>query len=176
MEQLLAQVAHQSPPKHLDGQVKSILDYRHEELVHRLQAKLDLTHAEAEVLFLDVKKYLYLCASTAGGLAPPPRIDAGWHEFLMYTRDYRDFCMDSFGNFIHHTPTPALLPHLISDPSATVDLAGMAFNALSHNWGIGQNRNATCDSRNNRPAIGNCQSECCPDHDCHGDASCGGDV
>jgi hypothetical protein len=27
-----------------------------------------------------------------------------WHTFLLFTKDYSEFCMRHFGFFIHHTP------------------------------------------------------------------------
>lgn len=31
-------------------------------------------------------------------------IDQMWHVFLLYTRDYFDFCQKHFGEFLHHQP------------------------------------------------------------------------
>lgn len=31
-------------------------------------------------------------------------IDQMWHIFLLYTRDYNDFCTKYFGEFLHHQP------------------------------------------------------------------------
>lgn len=32
------------------------------------------------------------------------KIDAFWHQFILFTRQYFDFCMLTFGHFIHHDP------------------------------------------------------------------------
>lgn len=32
-------------------------------------------------------------------------IDDMWHTFLLFTKDYMDFCEHYFGHFIHHSPT-----------------------------------------------------------------------
>lgn len=152
--------------------IMNALAYQHRELVARLRKKLKLDTAQATVLFTDVKMYLYLCATTRKALAPTPSIDAGWHEFLMYTRDYARFCADTLGAFVHHTPTPTFRPHLVSDPQDTIDLAQQVFGALSSNWTLGQRIAAkTSESSDISGAV-----ECSPDHDCHGDGSCGGDV
>lgn len=132
--------------------------YQHPELVERIRQKLALDAKEAEKLFADMKKYLYLCATSNEKLAPTPKIDAAWHEFLMFTRDYRDFCQKNLGAFVHHTPTPALTLHEVLDPKRTFELAGAKFGSLSSNW--------------QSPV----SAECSPDSDCHGDSSCGGDV
>jgi len=31
-------------------------------------------------------------------------IDDMWHTFIIFTKDYTDFCMQSFGCYMHHTP------------------------------------------------------------------------
>lgn len=34
-------------------------------------------------------------------------IDDMWHTFLLFTKDYADFCEKYFGEFIHHFPNTA---------------------------------------------------------------------
>lgn len=31
-------------------------------------------------------------------------IDEMWHEFILFTKDYSDFCMKYFGEYLHHMP------------------------------------------------------------------------
>lgn len=138
--------------------LERVLAYEHPEMIERLKRKLKVDPQSALELFTDVKKYLYLVATSGQKLAPPPDIDAGWHEFLMYTRDYADFCRTHFDSFVHHAPDPVLRPRLVLNVVDTVNAASAAFGPLSRNWRV---ENST---------------ECSPDSDCHGDGSCGGDV
>lgn len=32
------------------------------------------------------------------------RIDAVWHQHILYTKNYAEFCQSVFGYFVHHTP------------------------------------------------------------------------
>lgn len=41
---------------------------------------------------------------------PSRVVDDLWHEFILYTREYRDFCRRAFGKFLHHLPSAALSP------------------------------------------------------------------
>ncbi len=42
-------------------------------------------------------------------VAMPSQIaDELWHEFILYTRAYQDFCRAAFGGFLHHTPAVVL--------------------------------------------------------------------
>ncbi|WP_119274058.1 glycine-rich domain-containing protein [Taklimakanibacter deserti] len=39
----------------------------------------------------------------------PSRVaDDLWHEFILYTREYKRFCRGAFGSFLHHTPAVVL--------------------------------------------------------------------
>jgi hypothetical protein len=63
-------------------------------------------------------------------------IDEGWHEFIMYTRDYSDFCQKFFGRYIHHQPNiPGEAPDR-ERPRRTLIAAMQIFGRenLSENW------------------------------------------
>ena len=36
---------------------------------------------------------------------PSIAVDGAWHEFILFTRDYAQFCDRGLGRFLHHTPT-----------------------------------------------------------------------
>lgn len=49
--------------------------------------------------------FLKLCADhPERSFVPAPAVDAGWHAFLLYTREYRTFCERHAGSFIDHEP------------------------------------------------------------------------
>ena len=39
---------------------------------------------------------------------PSQVVDDLWHEFILYTREYQEFCTAAFGRFMHHTPAVAM--------------------------------------------------------------------
>jgi hypothetical protein len=41
---------------------------------------------------------------------PSQVADDLWHEFILYTKAYEDFCKQAFGRFLHHTPAAVLAP------------------------------------------------------------------
>lgn len=135
------------------GMLASVMAYEHPELVQRFKHKLEMSDADAEQLFVDTKRYLYLCAISGKPLAPPAAIDQGWHEFLMYTKDYQEFCLKHLGKFVHHTPNPVLHPHEVLRISDTSQLAAEHFGELSQNWRV-------------------YADDCSPDYDCNGGPSC----
>ena len=41
---------------------------------------------------------------------PSQVADDLWHEFILYTRNYEQFCRQAFGGFFHHSPAVVLAP------------------------------------------------------------------
>lgn len=41
---------------------------------------------------------------------PSRAVDAMWHEFILHTQAYRDWCQLALGHFLHHTPAEVLGP------------------------------------------------------------------
>ncbi len=39
---------------------------------------------------------------------PSEVVDDLWHEFILYTKSYQDFCKGAFGGFLHHSPAVML--------------------------------------------------------------------
>jgi hypothetical protein len=35
---------------------------------------------------------------------PSRIVDDLWHQFILYTHEYQQFCAEAFGRFMHHTP------------------------------------------------------------------------
>jgi len=50
--------------------------------------------------------YLYaVCTNPGVRLVPDVSVDPFWHDFLMHTQEYDQFCRDhNGGNFLHHVP------------------------------------------------------------------------
>jgi len=93
--------------------LEEVLRYRHRGVVRRYAKEHQATLAEAEELFREMLKWLYLCGRGATDgpeglmLVVHPeieKIDWMWHTFLLFTRDYAEFCDRYFGVFLHHMP------------------------------------------------------------------------
>lgn len=113
-----------------------VLAYQNAEFVERLKDKLSLTHEEAGVLFVDMKKFLYMSANRHGQWSPPPQIDVAWHEFVLYTKDYANFCSKMFGRFMHHIPRSYLATNTKGGTWATIHVAREMFGELNKNWDV----------------------------------------
>lgn len=127
------------PAQRQDGiltSIEDVLAYEHPVLVARLTEKLALPKEKAEQLFDDTKRFLCLCATSKEMISPNDVLDFGWHEFILFMRDYEDFCRKHFGRIIYHRP------HHPDDPPTNgqgghraLALARETFGeCLSENW------------------------------------------
>src|SRR5262245_56245792 len=64
------------------------------------------TTAEAELLFDEVKRHLFLALTLQDRTLPifSRRIDEAWQQFILFTREYHDFCQRFAGHYLHHSP------------------------------------------------------------------------
>lgn len=76
-----------------------------ERIIDRYARDYDVTRGTAERHARELRRFLVLCA-----MNPDRRygmrgnVDDIWHTFLIYSRDYADFCEKVAGTFIHHVP------------------------------------------------------------------------
>jgi hypothetical protein len=74
-------------------------------LVGRIAKDNGLPVDLAERILGQALVFLRLCAAQPhGAFAPSCLVDVGWHTFMLYTRDYAQFCERIAGRFIHHNP------------------------------------------------------------------------
>lgn len=87
-----------------------VLAYENDAIVHKFLERFDVPFEEARALFQETKKWMWL----AGRPDRPARLmvtedllilDEMWHTFILFTRDYAEFCRDHIGFFVHHAPT-----------------------------------------------------------------------
>lgn len=97
--------------------LERVLRYQNEDVVSRFAEDHELSLPEAEEIFTETKRWLWLCAkrkrAVDNGEALALRIplfneayaiDQMWHTFLLFSEDYAAFCADHFGFFVHHHP------------------------------------------------------------------------
>ena len=63
---------------------------------------------QAEILEMECKRFMYLTAIAPNfELAPTKPIDEYWHMFILFTREYTDYCRQFNGSYVHHKPLGA---------------------------------------------------------------------
>lgn len=92
--------------------LKQALSYQNDAIVHRFVDKYKISFEEAQEIFEETKKWVWLCAfSHSKEKAPRLVIDSSmfiidemWHNFVLFTKEYHQYCLENFGHFVHHAP------------------------------------------------------------------------
>lgn len=64
----------------------------------------------------EYRKFLFLVSIGNRGMAMCSReVDEVWHNHILFTEEYRDFCQSTYGGFMHHKPATPRDP---MDPEA----------------------------------------------------------
>lgn len=87
-----------------ESKIKLALSYENLDIIVKFCNEYNVEQELGEEYFLEVKKFLYLCANTTLTLAPSAEIDKIWHTFILFTKDYRQYCIQCLGKFIDHVP------------------------------------------------------------------------
>jgi DNA polymerase III gamma/tau subunit len=89
----------QTPP------LAAILAYQNEDVISRFTDLLAVEQQEARDIFQETKKFLYLSQLMPAFIPDDLLIlDEMWHNFILFTRDYQDFCQTYFQKYLHHLP------------------------------------------------------------------------
>src|SRR5512135_945995 len=75
----------------------------------------DLSSAQETLVREGLQQYFQICQRARGTFVSMPSqvVDDLWHDYIQFTRHYRNFCDKAFGRFMHHTPVEAMSsPHL----------------------------------------------------------------
>ena len=73
-------------------------------LISKISKSAQLRHDEVQRLIEEVIKFLNLIAFSNQQLTPSIMVDLAWHELILCTRYYHEFCDENWGEFIHHNP------------------------------------------------------------------------
>ncbi len=80
-------------------------------LIEKLQARRPgLSGKDGQLVARALRQFFlaHLAARRQFVSMPSQITDDLWHEFILYTRNYQDFCRRAFGRFMHHTPAVVL--------------------------------------------------------------------
>lgn len=77
------------------------------EMYDKIKAqKSDLTDEQIDFIYKGLKTYfiMHLMPHEHPLAMPSKMVDIAWHEFILFTKDYRFFCEKAFGKYFDHTP------------------------------------------------------------------------
>lgn len=69
-----------------------------------------LTAAQESQVFEGLRQWFMVCNRSGERFVsmPSQAVDDAWHAFILFTRNYDQFCRRAFGRFLHHTPAEAM--------------------------------------------------------------------
>ena len=73
-------------------------------LAGKIECKCSISKESVENILNEVLRFLALVAHYNETLTPSRKVDDAWHELILFTRVYAEFCQSRFGRFIHHFP------------------------------------------------------------------------
>lgn len=70
----------------------------------------ELTAEQRAEVFVGLRDYFQICRIARRRMVSMPSqvVDDAWHEFILFTRQYQQFCERGLGRFLHHTPAEAM--------------------------------------------------------------------
>lgn len=99
---------------------KDVFNYKHDGVIKRFKREYPELQENAEIIFQDLMRFFWASKKlhTMQKAEPDNKeldflyimdeemkaIDQMWHIFLLYTKDYMDFCQKYFGEYLHHLP------------------------------------------------------------------------
>jgi hypothetical protein len=85
--------------------LEGIMAYKNENIISRFVDAYDVTWEEAEDIFQETKKFLYIGGKPGVVMLDDILIlDEMWHNFICFTREYTAFGNHFFGEYLHHSP------------------------------------------------------------------------
>ena len=74
-------------------------------VVERLTDKKILRPQQLDTAIKEFKKFMALIALGHRDISmTSPEVDEVWHNFILFTYEYANFCSDFIGEFVHHVP------------------------------------------------------------------------
>lgn len=87
----------------IPGNIKS---YTNESVINTYCERNNSTVDSARKLFSKTLEFLWSCKLNNDAQSPTKEVDEMWHLFILHTKDYKNFCSEHLGKFIHHQPLP----------------------------------------------------------------------
>lgn len=90
-------------PKEID--IVQVMNYPMPHIIARYCKDYNVSLDDAKIHEIELKRFLILARKYDDGIDMfSPEVDNLWHTFLLFTKEYQQFCDDMFGKFIHHDP------------------------------------------------------------------------
>jgi hypothetical protein len=127
----------------------ALVNDRHSHSIVRAQLVKNGTHSLQEATRSEIEflQFAVLLQLADGPVSPSELADGYWHQFILNTALYTNWCQRNFGRYLHHRPEPRSVLALRGIPEASSALFRKYFGL--------------------RGQMANCANG----HDCHGDCT-----
>ncbi|KAB8037771.1 hypothetical protein GCL60_11395 [Silvanigrella paludirubra] len=94
--------------------LNEVMLYNNDNIINKFTKDYDkISLYDSQIIFKETLKWLWLCNESYLDKNENVNIfiyedsliiDKMWHNFILFTKDYHEFCHKYFGRFIHHEP------------------------------------------------------------------------
>lgn len=86
----------------------NVMNYHMDNIIERCKEDYKYTNEDMAIIEKEFKKFMILSiiSETNSESMFSQDVDNLWHTFLLFTKEYADFCKKHAGRFIHHVPQP----------------------------------------------------------------------
>lgn len=103
------------------------------------------TEREYREAFTEFKKFVALAGIYEDKISMnSEKVDAVWHQFILFTREYQTFCNDFLGQFLHHVPKTSFTPLAEGGKEKFVRLYQKTFGKIPKIWEIASESCSSC--------------------------------
>ncbi|MBI2148420.1 hypothetical protein HYU23_01975 [Candidatus Woesearchaeota archaeon] len=102
---------------------------------------------EYNVAFIEFKKYVILASLYEDErlAMTSKKVDAVWHQFILFTKEYALFCKKFLGKYLHHSPNTSFTPLNEGSGNKFRELYIKTFGKLHPIWIKNKSFCAECD-------------------------------
>ncbi|MBL8298081.1 MAG: hypothetical protein JNN30_06975 [Rhodanobacteraceae bacterium] len=100
-------IARSTGNKRLDAALGKLEKYDFSAITESCASRYEWKAAKAVDMEIETKRFFSLAFLDPGHYhIPEPDVDEYRHRMILHTQWYHKFCMDTFGQYYHHTPEP----------------------------------------------------------------------
>jgi hypothetical protein len=117
-----------------DVRISNLWTWNLDRVSARLRERFGWSGGFAAQVELEYRRFMALESSANGkslGMRGP--VDDFWHEHILFTRDYAEFCLAVSGKFIHHEPAEPQGGRGIDSYGLTLTLLERKFGPVARN-------------------------------------------
>ncbi len=134
-----------SPPEFDAAALSDELIHRNPILIERIANALNCNAQEAVDALREVLRFMFLVSREENKqLTPSHCVDMAWHEFILCTKAYQEFCEVHFGRMIHHFPGGSKAVHNEQFVRTLMQYETLFGKPEPIFWGSWATRNANC--------------------------------